>query len=71
MSTTENILKNRLMRKTIINIDGVDFLITNFEAVAYVDGLKILPFKQAHIDLLKTHSIKINPQVSKLQTSDE
>jgi hypothetical protein len=61
-------LKNRLTKKALINIDGVDILITNFEAVAYVEGLKILPLKQAHIDLLTNHSIVINPQILKLQT---
>lgn len=63
-------LKNRLTKKALLNIDGIDFLITNFEVVAYVEGLKILPLKQAHIDLLTLNSIKINPQVVKF-TSHE
>jgi hypothetical protein len=59
MDTT---LKSRLSKKTLLNIDGVDFLVINESAVAFMDGFKILPLKQSHRELLKKNFVNINQQ---------
>jgi hypothetical protein len=59
-------LKKRLARKTILNLDGIDFLFVNGNAVAYFEGLKITPLDKTHIEILEKKSINVDPNVSYL-----
>lgn len=56
-------LKERLSKKNILHFEGIDFLVENANVVAYIEGLKIFPLKQSHIELLKTNSIDIDKTI--------
>lgn len=52
-------LDELLSKKSIITIEGVDFLLSNKVVVGYIEDLKILPLKQSHIELLNKHLIPV------------
>lgn len=65
----DSTLKKRLSKKSIFNFEGIDFLSLNNNIIAYIDGLKIVPLKQSHLELLEKNFIKIDPNVLKNESS--
>jgi hypothetical protein len=50
-------LKERLSKKSILNLEGIEFFVIDSYVVAYFEDLKLVPLKESHIDLLEQNSI--------------